>query len=175
MVQFVDHSPSLSNIARVDGFDQWSVDLASTGCSGQTLNILWKTAASISSPCEQVAWTDSSVESHTTRYGGHVGTVCFADTGDLIDEGDLRRQESIRGVFDHFSRLDARQHHGRVVLIQWPIHVDDGFNGKLPEMSEDEDDLLDSSDHRKDNSRLSCQIPVTADLDGMKVQIAPED
>ena len=55
------------------------------------------------------------------------------------------------------------------------VFVDDGFKGKLPEMSEDEDDLLDSSEHRKDNSRLSCQIPVTADLDGMKVQIAPED
>lgn len=47
--------------------------------------------------------------------------------------------------------------------------------GELPEMSEDEDDLLESSDHRKDNSRLSCQIPLTAELDGLKVTIAPED
>jgi 2Fe-2S ferredoxin len=46
---------------------------------------------------------------------------------------------------------------------------------ELPEMSEDEDDLLESSDHRKDNSRLSCQIPFTAELDGLKVTIAPED
>ena len=46
---------------------------------------------------------------------------------------------------------------------------------KLPKMSEDEDDLLESSDHRKDNSRLSCQIPMTAELDGLKVTIAPED
>ena len=55
------------------------------------------------------------------------------------------------------------------------VFVDESFKGKLPEMSEDEDDLLDSSDHRKDNSRLSCQIPVSEDLDGMRVQIAPED
>ena len=55
------------------------------------------------------------------------------------------------------------------------VFVDESFKGKLPEMSEDEDDLLDSSDHRKDNSRLSCQIPVSAELDGMRVQIAPED
>lgn len=47
--------------------------------------------------------------------------------------------------------------------------------GDLPEMSEDEDDLLESSDHRKENSRLSCQIPVTDELDGLKVTIAPED
>ncbi|WP_230278904.1 MULTISPECIES: 2Fe-2S iron-sulfur cluster-binding protein [unclassified Croceicoccus] len=55
------------------------------------------------------------------------------------------------------------------------VYVDEGFKAKLPAVSEDEDDLLDSSDHRNDNSRLSCQIPVTAELDGMRVEIAPED
>lgn len=55
------------------------------------------------------------------------------------------------------------------------VHVDPGFMEKLPKMSEDEDDLLESSDHREANSRLGCQIPFTADLDGLKVTIAPED
>lgn len=55
------------------------------------------------------------------------------------------------------------------------VHVDPSFKDKLPEMSEDEDDLLDSSDHRDQNSRLSCQIPFTAALDGMTVTIAEED
>ena len=55
------------------------------------------------------------------------------------------------------------------------VHVDPEFKDKLPAMSEDEDDLLESTDHRTANSRLSCQIPFTADLDGMKVTIAPED
>lgn len=55
------------------------------------------------------------------------------------------------------------------------VHVDADFHGKLPTMSEDEDDLLESSDHRVATSRLSCQIPFTADLDGLRVTIAPED
>ncbi|MCV0382480.1 MAG: 2Fe-2S iron-sulfur cluster binding domain-containing protein [Erythrobacter sp.] len=55
------------------------------------------------------------------------------------------------------------------------VHVDPSFAGSLPEMSEDEDDLLDSSDHRNESSRLSCQIPLTAELDGLRVTIAPED
>ena len=55
------------------------------------------------------------------------------------------------------------------------VHVDPAFAEKLPKMSEDEDDLLESSDHREANSRLSCQIPFTPDLDGLKVTIAPED
>lgn len=55
------------------------------------------------------------------------------------------------------------------------VHVDPAFAGKLPAISEDEDDLLESSDYRTANSRLSCQVPFTADLDGLKVTIAPED
>ena len=55
------------------------------------------------------------------------------------------------------------------------IHVDAEAMDKLPAMSEDEDGLLESSDHRNETSRLSCQIPFTADLDGLKVTIAPED
>jgi len=55
------------------------------------------------------------------------------------------------------------------------IQVDPAFADKLPAMSEDEDDLLESSDYRTETSRLSCQIPFTDDLDGLKVTIAPED
>lgn len=55
------------------------------------------------------------------------------------------------------------------------VYVDPSFADKLPALSEDEDDLLDSSDHRNETSRLSCQIPLSAELDGLKVTIAPED
>ena len=55
------------------------------------------------------------------------------------------------------------------------VHIDAAFIDKLPAMSEDENDLLDSSDHRNEFSRLSCQIPVTTALEGMRVTIAPED
>jgi len=55
------------------------------------------------------------------------------------------------------------------------VHVDEAFMARLPALGEDEDDLLESSDHRNERSRLSCQIPFTGDLDGLKVTIAPED
>lgn len=45
----------------------------------------------------------------------------------------------------------------------------------MPEQSEDEDDLLESSSARRDVSRLSCQIPFTEQLSGAHVTIAPED
>jgi len=55
------------------------------------------------------------------------------------------------------------------------VHVDAAFADKLPPMSEDENDLLDSSDHRSETSRLSCQVTLTPELDGLRVTIAPED
>lgn len=55
------------------------------------------------------------------------------------------------------------------------VHVDPEFAAKLPPMSEDENDLLDSSSDRDETSRLSCQIAFTAALDGLKVRIAEED
>jgi len=55
------------------------------------------------------------------------------------------------------------------------VHVDPAFADKLEPMSEDENDLLDSSDHRDAYSRLSCQLQMTDALDGLKVTIAEED
>ncbi len=55
------------------------------------------------------------------------------------------------------------------------VYVDPAFADRLPAMSEDENDLLDSSSHRNGTSRLSCQVPFGPDVDGMRVTIAPED
>ena len=55
------------------------------------------------------------------------------------------------------------------------VHVDPDDIGKLEAMDEDENDLLESSDHRTEFSRLSCQIPMSDALDGLRVTIAPED
>ncbi|HZU63827.1 MAG TPA: 2Fe-2S iron-sulfur cluster-binding protein [Novosphingobium sp.] len=55
------------------------------------------------------------------------------------------------------------------------VHVDPAFADKLPAITADEDDLLDSSDHRDGNSRLACQLPITEALEGLKITIAQED
>ena len=55
------------------------------------------------------------------------------------------------------------------------VHVDPAFADSLPPMTEDENDLLDSSDHRDETSRLSCQLRFGPLLDGLRVRIAEED
>jgi len=55
------------------------------------------------------------------------------------------------------------------------VHVDPAHVGRLGPVSEDEDGLLSGSQHRRDQSRLSCQIRLTAEMDGLQVTVAPED
>jgi 2Fe-2S ferredoxin len=55
------------------------------------------------------------------------------------------------------------------------VHIDDEFLNRLTPISDDEDGLLSGSEHRRHNSRLSCQVRMTDDLDGLRVTIAPED
>ena len=54
------------------------------------------------------------------------------------------------------------------------VYVDEAFIALLPEMTEDESDLLDSSGVRQANSRLSCQIEMKDELDGLALTVAPE-
>lgn len=44
----------------------------------------------------------------------------------------------------------------------------------LPEMQDDEEAMLSEAFYVKDNSRLGCQIPITSDLEGLEVVMAPE-
>ena len=55
------------------------------------------------------------------------------------------------------------------------VYVSGDAASGLTSMSEDEHILLDSSSHRREASRLSCQILVSDELDGLRIKIAPED
>lgn len=53
------------------------------------------------------------------------------------------------------------------------VYVDEEWLGKLHPPREDEIDLLDTAPDVRDNSRLSCQILMSEELDGLKVTLAP--
>ena len=55
------------------------------------------------------------------------------------------------------------------------VHVQGDWIDVVGKPSTDEEDLLESSDFKQPNSRLSCQIEMDDKLDGLVVQIAPED
>ena len=53
------------------------------------------------------------------------------------------------------------------------VYVDDEHFDRLTPPTDDEEDLLYSTLDKKPNSRLSCQILMSDELDGLKVTIAP--
>jgi len=55
------------------------------------------------------------------------------------------------------------------------VYVEQPGVDRLDEMAEDENDVLDGSLHRQENSRLSCQIPWSDELNGLRVRVAPAD
>lgn len=49
------------------------------------------------------------------------------------------------------------------------VYVDEAFAEKLPKAEPMEEDMLDFASDVRNNSRLSCQIKVSAALDGLSV------
>jgi 2Fe-2S ferredoxin len=47
-------------------------------------------------------------------------------------------------------------------------------NIPLPEMQDEEEAMLAEAFYVESNSRLSCQIPITEELDGLDIKLAPE-
>jgi ferredoxin len=45
----------------------------------------------------------------------------------------------------------------------------------IPEMGGEEEAMLSEAFNVKDNSRLGCQIALTDDLEGLSIEIAPEE
>lgn len=53
------------------------------------------------------------------------------------------------------------------------VYVHEDWVDKLYEMRDEEEDMLDEAIDVQDNSRLSCQLLMSEELDGLKVTIAP--
>lgn len=53
-------------------------------------------------------------------------------------------------------------------------HVEVLASGNLPEMNDDEAFMLESLPHATETSRLSCQLRITPELDGLVVRLMPE-
>ena len=54
------------------------------------------------------------------------------------------------------------------------VYVDDKWLNKLHPIDDDEESMLDQAFDVKKNSRLSCQIDLCEELDGLEIEIAPE-
>lgn len=63
---------------------------------------------------------------------------------------------------------------GQMACSTCHVIVGKEWFGKLPDASDDEEDMLDLAADLHATSRLSCQILLSDDLDGMEVSIPRE-
>ncbi len=54
-------------------------------------------------------------------------------------------------------------------------YIDAAWTDKIPTMDDMEDSMLDAAFERKDNSRLTCQIEMSDDLDGIVIHVADNE
>jgi ferredoxin, 2Fe-2S len=82
--------------------------------------------------------------------------------GATIMEGAV--QHGIKGILAECG--------GSCVCSTCHVYIADAFLEKLPDMEDEENEMLDSvSAERTPNSRLGCQVRVSKKIDGIVVQI----
>jgi len=54
------------------------------------------------------------------------------------------------------------------------VYIDDKLLNKLDPKDDDEESMLDQAFYVKKNSRLSCQINLSDELDELELELAPE-
>ncbi|MDA9498474.1 2Fe-2S iron-sulfur cluster-binding protein [Bradyrhizobium sp. CCBAU 11357] len=61
---------------------------------------------------------------------------------------------------------------GNAMCATCHVYVDESWLPRLPAIADDEDALLDgTAAERRPNSRLSCQITITSELDGLVLRL----
>jgi 2Fe-2S ferredoxin len=98
----------------------------------------------------------------TVTYTDHAGQsrVVEATVGDSVMETAVRN--GVPGIVAECG--------GSLMCATCHVYVDEEFADRLPEMSPDEDEMLEAAaSERTERSRLSCQIVLTDELDGLVV------
>ena len=73
-------------------------------------------------------------------------------------------------VQNNISGIDA-DCGGSMACATCPVYVKEEWFNKLPKKEDGEEDMLDMAFEPKKNSRLSCQLMVTAQLEGLVVNL----
>jgi ferredoxin, 2Fe-2S len=76
---------------------------------------------------------------------------------------EVARQHGVQGV--------VAQCGGACMCATCHVYIDPAWAGRLEPREEMEEGMLESAWEPRDNSRLSCQIHITADLDGLHVTV----
>ena len=101
--------------------------------------------------------------------------VVYVDPSNKRCTIDLNNGSSImHGAIAHGIEGIVAECGGNAMCATCHVYIEPSQLSKLSAMSGEEDALLDSvAAERRPNSRLSCQLKVSSDLEGLIVYVAP--
>jgi 2Fe-2S ferredoxin len=105
-----------------------------------------------------------------------VPAVTYVSTDGEHDEVELATGTTVKdGALENGVEGIVAECGGNAMCATCHVYVDESWLEKLPARSDVEDELLDSTAcERAETSRLSCQIRMTDDLDGLVVHLPEE-
>src|SRR5277367_4180171 len=103
-----------------------------------------------------------SQETASVTYNSDAGasTVVNVPVGDSVMEGAIKN--GVDGIVAECG--------GACMCATCHVYVDPAWLAKLPPKADMEETMLDFAQELEPNSRLSCQLKVTAELDGLVVK-----
>jgi 2Fe-2S ferredoxin len=105
-----------------------------------------------------------------------VPAVTYVSSDGERDEVELAAGTTVKdGALENGVEGIVAECGGNAMCATCHVYVDESWLEKLPERSDVEDEMLDSTAcERTENSRLSCQIRLTDELDGLVVHLPEE-
>ena len=101
-------------------------------------------------------------------------TLRFTDSQGNVTEGEGEAGQSLLEVGQALGMPLEGTCEGQMACSTCHVIVDAEWFDKLPEASEEEEDMLDFAAGVRRTSRLSCQIELTDELDGLSVTVPAE-
>ncbi|WP_067602959.1 2Fe-2S iron-sulfur cluster-binding protein [Altererythrobacter ishigakiensis] len=98
----------------------------------------------------------------------------FTDSQGNVTEGEGEVGQSLLEVGQALGMPLEGTCEGQMACSTCHVVVDAEWFDKLPEASEEEEDMLDFAAGVRRTSRLSCQIDLTEELDGLSVTVPAE-
>ena len=92
-------------------------------------------------------------------------------THDIDADSGMKLMEAIRDIDNSVEAICG----GLCSCATCHVYVDADWFGKLPAIEDDEEELLDSLENRQERSRLSCQVELVPELDGITITVGPEE
>ena len=102
--------------------------------------------------------------------------IIFVDADGTRHEVDAKSGISImeNAIANNIDGIEA-ECGGSCMCATCHCFIDEDFAAKMPAMESDEDEMLGfAAEERRSGSRLSCQVKMTDDLDGIVVSLPAE-